>query len=280
MRCTPPSHPKPRPWTTLAWGVALVGLTLLGSLALQRAEPPRPRTAANAPTPASAMPSLPSEPVGPPTANAPDPAPAGARAAADSAPASAAAPAHGAGTRAAARVATAPTAAPSPSAPTANTPIDPLPEDTARLRQRQLSVPVQGVARAQLVDTFTQARAGGARRHDAIDILAPQGTPVLAVEDGHIAKLFFSDGGGGITIYQFDPSEQYAYYYAHLARYADGLKEGQAVRRGEVIGYVGTTGNARADAPHLHFAITRLGPKKEWWKGEALNPYPVLQIAP
>ena len=141
-------------------------------------------------------------------------------------------------------------------------------------------MPVQGVARAQLSDTFTQARAGGARRHDAIDILAPKGTPVLAVEDGRIAKLFFSQGGGGITVYQFDPGEQYAYYYAHLARYADGLKEGQSVRRGQVIGYVGATGNASADAPHLHFAIHVLNAQKEWWKGDALNPYPVLRGAP
>ena len=111
-----------------------------------------------------------------------------------------------------------------------------------------LVIPVQGIAATQLIDTFTQARAGGARRHDAIDILAPKGTPVLAVEDGRIAKLFFSRGGGGITVYQFDPGERYAYYYAHLDRYADGLKEGQTVRRGQVIGYVGASGNASAKA--------------------------------
>ncbi len=155
-------------------------------------------------------------------------------------------------------------------------PITPLPDDTARLAARSLTLPVQGVRAAQLTDTFTDARAGGGRRHDAIDIMAPAGTPVLAVEDGRLTKLFFSQGGGGITLYQFDPDERYAYYYAHLERYADGLQEGQALRRGQVIGYVGSTGNASADAPHLHFAITRLGPKKEWWKGEALNPYPIL----
>ena len=108
-----------------------------------------------------------------------------------------------------------------------------------------------------------------------IDIMAPIGTPVLAVEDGRIAKLFWSAGGGGTTIYQFDPSEQYAYYYAHLQRYADGLKEGQMLKRGQLIGYVGHTGNASADAPHLHFAVFKLGPDKRWWKGEALNPYPL-----
>ena len=162
-----------------------------------------------------------------------------------------------------------------PSASAAS-PITPLPDDTARLAARRLTLPVQGVRAAQLADTFSDARADGKRRHDAIDIMAPTGTPVLAVEDGRIAKLFFSQGGGGITVYQFDPGEQYAYYYAHLDRYADGLQEGQSVRRGQVIGYVGSSGNARADAPHLHFAITRLGPQKQWWKGEALNPYPVL----
>ncbi|MDO5692139.1 MAG: M23 family metallopeptidase [Pseudomonadota bacterium] len=156
-------------------------------------------------------------------------------------------------------------------------PTDALPTDTARLAARRLTLPVQGVAARQLTDTYTDARAGGARRHDAIDIMAPTGTPVLAAEDGRIAKLFFSQGGGGITIYQFDPSEQYAYYYAHLDRYADGLQEGQRLRRGQVIGYVGSSGNASAQAPHLHFAIFKLGPEKKWWEGEALNPYPVLR---
>ena len=154
-------------------------------------------------------------------------------------------------------------------------PQDPLPHDTALLAARALTLPVQGVAREDLVDTFGHARSQG-RRHDAIDIMARAGTPVLAVEDGRIAKLFLSKPGG-LTIYQFDPSGRYSYYYAHLQRYADGLREGQQVRRGEVIGYVGSTGNARADAPHLHFAIARLPADRAWWKGEALNPYPVLR---
>ncbi|MBK6866535.1 MAG: M23 family metallopeptidase [Burkholderiales bacterium] len=154
---------------------------------------------------------------------------------------------------------------------------DPLPGDTARLSARQLTLPVQGVAASQLSDTYTDSRADGARSHDAIDIMAPTGTPVLAVENGRIAKLFFSEGGGGITLYQFDPSEQYVYYYAHLDGYADDLKEGQMLRRGQMIGHVGYSGNASPQAPHLHFAIFKLGPKKEWWKGEALNPYPILR---
>ncbi|HAI47308.1 MAG TPA: endopeptidase [Stenotrophomonas sp.] len=138
-----------------------------------------------------------------------------------------------------------------------------------------LLLPVQGITAAQLQDTFTDARSEG-RVHDAIDILAPAGTPVLAVADGTIEKLFDSDRGG-LTVYQFEPGGRYCYYYAHLERYADGLAEKQTVTRGQVIGYVGSTGNASPEAPHLHFEIHRLGPEKQWWKGESLNPYPVLR---
>ena len=138
-----------------------------------------------------------------------------------------------------------------------------------------LLIPVQGVRRDQLQDTFTDARSQG-RRHDAIDILAPAGTPVLAVADGSVEKLFDSERGG-LTVYQFEPSGRYAYYYAHMQRYADGLAEKQTIRRGQVLGYVGSTGNADPGAPHLHFEIHRLGPEKQWWKGESLNPYPLLR---
>ncbi|MEO8015603.1 MAG: M23 family metallopeptidase [Polaromonas sp.] len=138
-----------------------------------------------------------------------------------------------------------------------------------------LLLPVQGISASALRDTFGDGRDGGQRGHEAIDILAPTGTPVLAADDGRIVKLFLSQPGG-ITVYQFDPSGRLAYYYAHLERYADGLAEGQAVRRGSVIGYVGATGNARPDAPHLHFAIFRLGPEKQWWKGEPVNPFTYL----
>ena len=109
-----------------------------------------------------------------------------------------------------------------------------------------------------------------------MDIVAARDTPVLAVEDGTIAKLFLSKPGG-ITIYQFDRNETYAYYYAHLARYADGLKEQARVERGQVIGYVGTSGNAPPDAPHLHFAIFKLTEQKHWWQGTPIDPYPVLK---
>lgn len=137
-----------------------------------------------------------------------------------------------------------------------------------------LLIPVQGVRAAALTDTFNDARGQG-RIHDAIDIMAPTGTPVLAVADGAIVKLFDSVRGGH-TIYQFDPSRAHAYYYAHLDRYADGLSEGQNVRQGDLIGYVGSSGNANPLAPHLHFAIMVLGPEHNWWQGTAINPYPYL----
>jgi len=137
-----------------------------------------------------------------------------------------------------------------------------------------LLLPVEGVRAEQLRDTYTEARGEG-RSHDAIDIIAPTGTPVLAVDDGTIAKLFNSKPGG-LTIYQFDPSTEYAYYYAHLDRYAEGLREGQSISRGDVIGYVGFSGNANPAAPHLHFAIFLLGPEKKWWKGTPVNPYTPL----
>ena len=140
-----------------------------------------------------------------------------------------------------------------------------------------LLLPVQGIKASQLRDTFTDARSEG-RVHDAIDIMADAGTPVLAVADGAVEKLFDSERGG-LTIYQFEPSGRWCYYYAHLQRYADGLAEKQVIKRGEVIGYVGSTGNASAEAPHLHFEVHVLGPEKQWWKGESINPYPLLQAA-
>jgi peptidoglycan LD-endopeptidase LytH len=137
-------------------------------------------------------------------------------------------------------------------------------------------VPVAGVAAASLKSTFDEVRGGGSRRHEALDILAPRGTPVVASVDGRVAKLFMS-AAGGLTVYQFDEREEYCYYYAHLDSYAPDLTEGQIVRRGQIIGYVGTTGNAPPDTPHLHFAISRLGPEKKWWDGQPLDPVDVLR---
>lgn len=143
------------------------------------------------------------------------------------------------------------------------------------LRHRDLEIPVDGVHRKDLHDTFSETREG-TRPHEALDIIAARGTPVRAVDAGTIRKLFTSKAGG-LTIYQFDPSETFSYYYAHLDAYASGLREGQNVRKDDVIGYVGSTGNASPQAPHLHFAIFRLTPERQWWKGEPINPYPVFQ---
>lgn len=142
------------------------------------------------------------------------------------------------------------------------------------LRERDLLLPVAGVEAEALRDTFYDSRNG--RAHEAIDIMAPRHTAVRAVEDGRIARLFTSKAGG-LTIYMFDPTETFCYYYAHLDRYARDLAEGQTLKRGQIIGYVGTTGNAPANAPHLHFAIFRLTADRQWWKGEPINPYPVLR---
>jgi murein DD-endopeptidase MepM/ murein hydrolase activator NlpD len=147
-------------------------------------------------------------------------------------------------------------------------------DDYELLAQRKLRLPIQGLDARDIQETFAQGRAGG-KLHEATDILAPRGTPVVAVEDGIIQKLFLSKPGG-ITIYEFDHAGVFCYYYAHLERYAAGLSEGMSVKRGEVIGYVGTTGNAPPETPHLHFAIFRLGPEKHWWQGTAIDPYPLL----
>lgn len=145
----------------------------------------------------------------------------------------------------------------------------------ADLRRRRLDVPVRGVERDALRSSFDETR-GGSRRHEAMDILAPRGTPVMAVEDGTVARLFTSVAGG-LTVYQFDPTTSYAYYYAHLDGYADGLAEGAAVARGQILGYVGTTGNAPKDTPHLHFGIFVLGVEKRWWEGTAIDPFEVFR---
>ncbi len=160
------------------------------------------------------------------------------------------------------------------SAPTAAAPeLDALP--LASTPTDALLIPVAGISTGQLTDTFNDMRGGGTRRHEAIDIMASRGTPVLAASDGKVAKLFTSVPGG-LTIYEFDPTTTYAYYYAHLDHYSTDLSDGKQLKRGDVIGYVGSTGDASPDAPHLHFAIVQLGPEKQWWKGTAINPYPLL----
>jgi murein DD-endopeptidase MepM/ murein hydrolase activator NlpD len=145
------------------------------------------------------------------------------------------------------------------------------------LRKRRLRPPVDGVDFESWKGAFTERRSGGGGHvHEAVDILAPRHTPIHAVENGTIAKLFES-AAGGHTIYQFDPEKKFVYYYAHLQRYADGLEENQAVSAGDVIGYVGTSGNAPPNTPHLHFAISELDDDRRWWEGTAIDPYLVFR---
>ena len=140
-----------------------------------------------------------------------------------------------------------------------------------------LLVPVAGVAAAQLADTFDVVRGGGGRRHEALDIMAPAGTPVVAAAAGTVEKLFRSDEGGN-TVYVRSADRRTIYYYAHLQAYASGLREGQAVARGERLGTVGSTGNADPAAPHLHFAVMRTAADADWWEpARAVNPYQLLQ---
>jgi murein DD-endopeptidase MepM/ murein hydrolase activator NlpD len=149
------------------------------------------------------------------------------------------------------------------------------PGDLGQLKQKALLFPVSGYDRRQLRDNFAEMR--GSRVHEALDLLAPRGTPVLAVDDGVVKKLFDSRAGG-LTVYQFDPSETFSYYYAHLDRYADGLHEGQSVRKGQTLGYVGTSGNAPKTVPHLHFTIFKLNAQKHWWEGVPVNPFPLWAL--
>lgn len=147
-------------------------------------------------------------------------------------------------------------------------------DDLFELRSRQLEFPVQGLTLGTTPDSFYDQRSGHV--HEAIDILAPRNTPVVAVEDGKIEKLWVSRFGGK-TIYQFDSNGKYCYYYAHLESYAD-ISEGDYVKKGDIIGYVGTSGNAPPNTPHLHFTIFKLTSDKHWWEGEAINPYLIFKI--
>ena len=139
-----------------------------------------------------------------------------------------------------------------------------------------LAIPVAGVKANDLTDTFTAARAGGARRHDAIDIVAAEGTPVYAAAPGTVEKIFESVGKGGLTVYERSQDGKWVYYYAHLQGYAPGLAEGQKLERGSAIGFVGHTGDASPDGPHLHFAINQMAAGEKWYNGIPINPYPLL----
>jgi murein DD-endopeptidase MepM/ murein hydrolase activator NlpD len=144
-------------------------------------------------------------------------------------------------------------------------------EDLDALWVRQLMVPVAGVAPAAVRNDYDARR--GARAHRALDLLAPKGTPVLAADDGRIGRLGTTPVGGNI-VYAIDSHERFVYYYAHLDRHARGLAVGDRVRKGEVIGYVGTTGNAPSSVPHLHFQVMKRGAGRAWWDGPSINPWP------
>lgn len=162
---------------------------------------------------------------------------------------------------------------PPPTEPVAEPDAAPLPPTPQELlAARRLLVPVQGVPRTRLHDSY-EARRGKGRRHRAIDIMAPLGTPVLAADDGRVEKIA-RNRAGGLTLYQVDASGQFVYYYAHLDGYVGSLREGQEVRRGEMLGYVGQTGNATT--PHLHFQVMLVARQRRWWGGEPINPYEAL----
>lgn len=169
--------------------------------------------------------------------------------------------------------------APTPAPPAATgagaaEPVAAIPQ--AKANTAGLSVPVAGVTGDQLTDTFSDSRGGGSRLHEALDIMAPRGTPVVAAAAGTVEKLFHSDAGGN-TIYVRSPDRTTIHYYAHLDRYADGLHEGQIVTQGQVLGAVGSTGDANPHAPHLHFEIMQTTPKAKWYEpATSINPYPLL----
>ena len=141
----------------------------------------------------------------------------------------------------------------------------------AMLAAKMLIIPVQGVDPSRVRDSYTAARGG--RTHDAVDIMAPRGTPVIAADSGTIVRLR-NNQAGGITIYQVDTEERFVYYYAHLDRYQDGLAEGMKIRQGDVLGFVGTTGNAPKNTPHLHFQVMVYRGRGQYWGGDPINPHP------
>ena len=151
-----------------------------------------------------------------------------------------------------------------------------VPADLDALKREGPIIPVAGVALKDLTDSFDDARGGGSRKHQALDIMTARNTPVLSALPGVLLK-FHNSVAGGLTIYASDPSNRYVFMYGHLDSYRPGLKEGDALRKGEIIGFVGSTGDASPNAPHLHIAITRNDNVKEWWKGTPLNPFLVFR---
>jgi peptidoglycan LD-endopeptidase LytH len=169
-----------------------------------------------------------------------------------------------------------PAQAPAPSEVLSPAPVRTAPLSISEeLRARRLMVPVDGIDVAKLNDSFGAQRDGGARQHGAIDIMAPRGTAVLAADDGRILRIGYNSLGG-LTIYQIDASRRFVYYYAHLDRYASTLRDGLDVARGDLIGYVGHTGNASPAAPHLHFQVMLY--RERYWEGDAVNPFGAFEL--
>ena len=165
---------------------------------------------------------------------------------------------------------------PRPSTPSLSIPSAAPTDATAVAHLNSLLFPVPGVDSTRLDDSFDEPRDGGTRRHNAIDIMAPRGAPVLSVQDGRILKLV-KNSKGGITVYATDLDEQFVYYYAHLDRYHESVYAGKPVMRGDTLGFVGTTGNAPPEMPHLHFQVMRMPADHRYWEGEPINPYPLLR---
>jgi len=147
--------------------------------------------------------------------------------------------------------------------------------DAEYVKSRRVMLPVAGIQTDQLTDSFEEPR-DGSRRHHAIDILAPRGTPVLAADDGHVLRVSWNSAGGN-TVYATDAESRIVYYYAHLDHYHEGLSAGMRLVKGDTIGFVGTTGNAPKDIPHLHFQIMRMPHDGKYWNGEAINPFSILR---
>lgn len=147
--------------------------------------------------------------------------------------------------------------------------------DVEYVRSRKLLLPVAAIRPDQLSDSFDEPR-DGSRRHHAIDILAPRGTPVLAADDGRILRVSWNNAGGN-TIYATDADSRIVYYYAHLDHYHEGLAAGMQIAKGDTLGFVGTTGNAPKDIPHLHFQIMRMPHDGKYWNGDPIDPFPILR---
>jgi murein DD-endopeptidase MepM/ murein hydrolase activator NlpD len=259
---------SPRARVLLLAASILLGLSALVWYLTIRSRPATPVTPINAPTATSELPLPASNANGDASSATPSVAPT-----TDGTPVPAVSPSAEA-------AAPSPVTTPTPTTPSglpAQTP--PTPSASAAQVANPASaaglvIPVAGIRPEQLQDTYTQSRSAG-RTHNSIDIMAPRHTPVLAAADGQIIKLFNSERGG-ITLYQLGTDNRTVYYYAHLERYADGITENRFARRGEIIGYVGDSGNAGRDNCHLHFSIWTVTDPKRFWDGENINPYPLL----